>query len=62
MLSYKTFFTWLEISLYQGQSVSTRLSVLGTYLLRADINRSVRTEEIPEAKELAPTIDSTTSG
>jgi len=26
VLSYKTFFTWLEISLYQGPSVSTRLS------------------------------------
>ena len=28
VLSYKTFFTWLEISLYQGPSVSTRLSWL----------------------------------
>ena len=26
VLSYKTFFTWLEISLYQGSSVSARLS------------------------------------
>ena len=26
MLSYKTFFTWLEISLYQGLSVSARPS------------------------------------
>ena len=26
VLSYKTFFTWLEISLYQGLSVSTRPS------------------------------------
>ena len=29
MLSYKTFFTWLEISLYQGQFVSIHSSTVG---------------------------------
>jgi len=37
VLSYKTFFTWLEISLYQGQSVHPPIMSKEVHLLRCFI-------------------------